>query len=176
MYSSGADRVGPPRPVRAWPRGTLRVMADRTSSSITVAADRSAVMAVIADFGSYPDWATGVRSAEILEAAPDGRPLRVRFGLDAGVIRDSYVLAYEWDGDAAVRWQLAETGSMVTEMSGAYVLAHDGTGTNVSYELSVGTRVPMIGLLKRRAEKTIIETALKGLRSRVGSVPDSRHG
>ena len=110
-------------------------MADRTSSSITVAADRSAVMAVIADFGSYPDWATGVRSAEILEAAPDGRPLRVRFGLDAGVIRDSYVLAYEWDGDAAVRWQLAETGSMVTEMSGAYVLAHDGTGTNVSYEL-----------------------------------------
>jgi hypothetical protein len=30
----------------------------------------------------------------------------------------------------------------------------------------VGTRVPMIGMLKRRAEKTIIETALKGLRTR----------
>ena len=146
-------------------------MADRTSASITVAAGRSTVMAAIADFESYPDWATGVRSAEVLSTTSDDRPLRVRFGLDAGMIRDSYVLAYEWDGDTAVRWHLAEPGSMVTEMSGAYVLADDGPGTKVSYELAVGTRVPMIGMLKRRAEKMIIETALKGLKSRAESIP-----
>jgi hypothetical protein len=29
----------------------------------------------------------------------------------------------------------------------------------------------MIGMLKRRAEKTIIETALKGLKSRAESIP-----
>jgi len=144
-------------------------MADKTSSSISVSASRETVMGVIADFSSYPDWATGVRSAEVLETGPDGHPLRVRFGLDAGVIRDSYVLAYEWDSDNAVRWQLREPGSMVTEMSGAYVLTDDGPGTKVSYELAVGTRMPMIGLLKRRAEKTIITTALKGLKSRVES-------
>ena len=45
------------------------------------------------------------------------------------MIKDSYVLGYDWDGDAAVRWQLAEPGSMVTEMSGAYLLAEDGAGT-----------------------------------------------
>jgi Polyketide cyclase / dehydrase and lipid transport len=144
-------------------------MADRTSASITVATGRVTVMRVIADFASYPDWATGVRSAEVLSMV-DGRAERVRFGLDAGMIRDSYVLTYEWDGDAAVRWQLAEAGSMVTEMSGAYLLADDGSGTSVSYELSVGTRVPMIGMLRRRAEKTIIETALKGLKSRAESI------
>jgi hypothetical protein len=146
-------------------------MADRTSSSITVGAGRSKVMGIIADFGSYPDWATGVRSADVLSTDTDGRPLSVRFGLDAGMIRDSYVLAYEWDGDAAVRWHLAQPGSMVTEMSGAYLLAEDGPRTKVSYELAVGTRVPMIGILKRRAEKTIIDTALKGLKSRAESIP-----
>ena len=151
-------------------------MADRTSSSITVAAPPATVMGVIADFGAYPEWATGVRSAEAVEAGPDGRPRRVRFGLDAGVIRDSYVLAYDWDGDASVRWELAEAGSMVTEMSGAYLLTDDGTGTRVSYELAVGTRLPMIGLLKRRAEKTIIDTALKGLKSRAESVSDQAQG
>jgi carbon monoxide dehydrogenase subunit G len=146
-------------------------MADKTSSSIAVAASRAAVMGVIADFESYPQWASGVRSAEVLETGHSGRAQRVRFGLDAGVIRDSYVLAYEWDGDTAVRWQLHEPGSMVTEMSGAYVLTDDGPGTKVSYELAVGTRVPMIGPLKRRAEKTIITTALKGLKSRAESNP-----
>jgi hypothetical protein len=144
-------------------------MADRTSSSITVAANRATVMGVIADFAAYPDWATGIRSAEVLAVGPGGRPERVRFGLDAGVIRDTYVLAYEWDGDEAARWQLAEAGSVVTEMSGEYVLAEESGSTKVRYELAVGTKVPL-GLLKRRAEKTIIETALKGLKSRAESV------
>ncbi len=144
-------------------------MADKTSSSIAITATRQTVMSVIADFGSYPDWATGVKSAEVLETGSDGRARRVRFGLDAGVIRDSYVLVYEWDGDGAVRWQLDESGSMVTEMSGAYELSDDGSSTKVNYELTVGTRVPMIGMLKRRAEKTIITTALKGLKSRAES-------
>jgi Polyketide cyclase / dehydrase and lipid transport len=148
-------------------------MADRTSSSITVAAGRADVMGVIADFAAYPDWAAGIRSAEVVEPGDGGdltRPHRVRFSLDAGIIRDSYVLAYDWDGDGAVRWQLAEPGSMVTEMSGAYVLTDAGAGTHVSYELAVGTRLPMIGMVKRRAEKTIIDTALKGLKARAESV------
>lgn len=154
-------------------RGTLHVMADRTSSTITVAADPAAVMAVIADFGAYPDWATGVRAAEVVEAGPDGRPRLVRFVLDAGMIRDSYVLAYEWDSTTAVRWQLAEAGSMVTEMSGAYLLAGEDGATRVSYELAVGTRVPLPGLIRRRAEKTIVDTALRGLRSRVEAGPSA---
>ena len=150
-------------------RGTLHVMTDRTSSSITVAADRATVMAIIADFGAYPDWATGVRAAEVVETDQGGGPRRVRFSLDAGVIRDTYVLAYDWDTDVAVRWQLAEAGSMVTEMSGAYLLADEGGATKVSYELAVGTKMPLPGLIRRRAEKTIIDTALRGLKSRAES-------
>jgi Polyketide cyclase / dehydrase and lipid transport len=149
-------------------------MADRTSSSISMSAARGTVMGVIADFAAYPDWATGVRSAQIVEQGDEARPRRVRFALDAGIIKDSYVLAYDWDGDTAVRWQLAEAGTMVTEMSGAYQLADDGPGTRVSYELAVGTRLPMLGLLKRRAEKTIIDTALKGLKSRAERMQDER--
>ena len=152
-------------------RGTLHLMTDRTSASITVAADRATVMGVISDFGTYPEWAKGVSSAEVVESGPGGRPLRVRFGLDVSVIKDSYVLAYEWDGDAGVSWRLAEAGSMVTEMSGAYQLVTDGPATNVSYELAVGTRMPLPGLVKRRAERSIIDTALKGLKARAESRP-----
>lgn len=146
-------------------------MADRTTSSITVAAPRATVMKVIADFGAYPRWATGIRSAEVIDAGGDGRARRVRFVIDAGVIKDSYMLAYEWDADAAVHWELAEAGTMISQMSGGYALAGDEGGTTVTYELSVGLKVPMIGLLRRRAEKTIIDTALKGLRARAESLP-----
>jgi hypothetical protein len=56
-------------------------------------------------------------------------------------------------------------------MSGAYLLKDEsGGGTSVTYELAVGLAVPMIAMMKRRAEKTIIDTALKGLRSRAQKV------
>ena len=141
-------------------------MADSTTASITVAAPRADVMAVIADFASYPEWASAVRSAEIVGRDGGGRASQVRFGLDAGVIRDSYVLSYDWDGDDGVRWDLAEPGSVITALSGGYLLADADAGTKVTYDLAVDVRVPMPGMLKRRAEKTIIETALKGLRDR----------
>lgn len=142
-------------------------MADKTSSTMTIEAPRSVIMAVIADFGAYPQWASGVRSAEVLQTGPDGLPERVRLTIDAGVIKDSYVLSYLWQGDEQVQWEIAERGAAVSEMSGAYRLDESGDGTRVTYELAVGLAIPMIGMLKRRAEKTIIDTALKGLRTRV---------
>jgi len=122
-------------------------------------------MAVIADFPGYPQWAAAVRGAEVL-SADAGRATAVRFTLDAGVIKDSFVLGYDWDEDARVRWHLAEAGSVISEMTGGYDLADRGDETEVTYELAVGIKVPMIGILKRRAEKAIIDTALKGLKTR----------
>jgi hypothetical protein len=37
----------------------------------------------------------------------------------------------------------------------------------VTYRLAVDVKIPMIGLLKRRAEKVIVDTALKELKKRV---------
>jgi ribosome-associated toxin RatA of RatAB toxin-antitoxin module len=141
-------------------------MTDKTTSSIAIAAPRHDVMAVVADFGAYPQWATGVRAADVLTSDPDGRASRVRFQFDAGIIKDNYVLHYDWDGDAQVSWELDEAGAVISEMSGSYQLADEGHSTQVRYELAVGIRVPMIGMLKRRAEKMIIDAALKGLKSR----------
>jgi carbon monoxide dehydrogenase subunit G len=147
-------------------------MANKTASSITVAAPKSDVMAVIADFADYPRWAAALRSADVLEAGPDGRAARVRFRLDAGVLRDTYVLAYTWDDDEQVSWQLAEPGTVIAEMTGAYHLSDHGAGAEVNYELAVDVRIPMPGLLKRKAEKMIIDTALKGLKARTESLAD----
>ncbi len=148
-------------------------MADRTTSSIVVGMPRKDVMAVIADFAAYPEWATGVRSAEVLSTVGE-RAATVRFTLDVGVIKDSYVLGYDWDGDARVRWNLAEPGSVISEMSGGYELADRGDGTEVTYELAVAIKVPMPGIVKRRAEKMIIDTALKGLKSRAETIGRGR--
>lgn len=143
-------------------------MAEQTTSSIIVNAVPADIMDVIADFEAYPDWADSVRETEVLSTGKDGRPKQVRFRVDAGAISDEYTLDYTW-APTEVRWTLVEA-KMLKGMDGAYVLDEQGDGgTEVTYRLAVEISIPMIGLLKRKAEKVIIDTALKGLKKRVES-------
>jgi hypothetical protein len=143
-------------------------VADQTSSSIVIAAPPAEVMSVIADFDSYPAWAHGVRVSRVVqESAVPGRPLQVYFELDASPIRDAYTLEYDWRGDDAVSWWLVQ-GKLLKGMDGTYDLAVRGDGgTEVTYHLTVEISVPMIGMLRRKAERVIIDSALKGLKHRV---------
>jgi ribosome-associated toxin RatA of RatAB toxin-antitoxin module len=144
-------------------------MAEQTTSSIIIDAAPAQVMAVIADFPAYPEWAHGMKQVEVVEEGTDGRADKVHFELDAAPIKDSYTLAYDWQGDAAVRWNLVE-GRMLKAMQGAYELRPSDPGTEVTYRLAVDLSIPMIGMLRRKAEKIIIDTALKGLKKRVESL------
>lgn len=135
-------------------------------------------MAVIADFPAYPEWAKAVRQTEVLETDADGRAKQVRLTLDAGPVKDVYTLEYDWAADGlSVSWHLVK-GQMQKAQDGQYLLepienpntsAGDGSGTRtrVTYTLSVELALPMIGLLRRKAEKMVMDTALKELKRRV---------
>lgn len=145
-------------------------MPDESTQSITIDADPADIMGVIADFPNYPKWAGSVKKAEVLEDGTDGRARRVAFVLDAGIVRDQYELAYRWSGDTRVEWDLTE-GQMMRAQHGCYDLRSDAPGrTLVTYSLSVDLIIPMLGLLKRKAERVVMDTALKELKKRVESL------
>jgi ribosome-associated toxin RatA of RatAB toxin-antitoxin module len=142
-------------------------MADQTTQSIEIAAPADEVMAVIADLPSYPSWADGITRADVLESDSRGRPSVVHMALDKAVVRDEYTLAYDWADDGmSVSWRLLK-GQMQKAQNGSYVLSQHGDRTTVTYSLSVELNIPMIGMLRRKAEKVIIDTALKELKRRV---------
>ncbi|MGH3939268.1 MAG: SRPBCC family protein [Pseudonocardiaceae bacterium] len=142
-------------------------MADQSTKSIVINAAPEAIMDVIADFDAYPKWAMAVKRAEVIIPGSDGRAERVRFKLDAGVVKDEYELAYVWSEDGlAVHWELVK-GQMQKAQHGSYVLQPAGQSTKVTYSLTVDLAIPMISLIKRQAEKVILDTALKGLKRQV---------
>jgi ribosome-associated toxin RatA of RatAB toxin-antitoxin module len=145
-------------------------MADQTTSSIVIDAPPGAVMDVIADFPAYPTWATGVATADVVSEFADGRAEKVFFKFDVSPIKDEYTLVYVWSGDEQVTWQLDE-GKMLKALDGAYILTDLGNGsTDVTYRLALDVSIPLIGMLKRKGEKILIDAALKGLKKRVESL------
>jgi ribosome-associated toxin RatA of RatAB toxin-antitoxin module len=143
-------------------------MADQSTQSILIDAPPAAIMAVIGDFAAYPQWAGSVKATEVLSTGADGRPAQVKFMLDAGPIKDEYVLDYTWSGDERVDWNLVRA-NMQKSQQGSYVLVPRGGSTEVTYHLAVDLVIPMLGMLKRKAEKVIMDTALKELKKRVES-------
>ncbi|HEX3003772.1 MAG TPA: SRPBCC family protein [Angustibacter sp.] len=146
-------------------------MADRTESSTVVEAAPADVLALIADFDAYPEWTGAVKSAQVLARGTAGRAKQVRFELDAGAIKDTYVLEYAWKvakaGTGTVTWWLVEAENVLKALDGSYTLTGEPGGpTTVTYQLAVDVRIPMLGMLKRKAEKGIISTALQELKKR----------
>ena len=145
-------------------------MADQTESNIVIDAAPAAIMDVIADLPAYPEWSDGITAVKVLSVyEDDNRPADAHFSLSSGAIKDDYELEYDWDGDRKVSWTLTK-GDMLTAMDGVYELTPNGDGTTtVHYRLAVDVKIPMIGMIKRKAEKVIVDTALKGLKKRVES-------
>ena len=141
-------------------------MAQQTESSIVIDASAAQVMEVIADLGPYPEWA-GVKATRVLATFPDGRPKEVEMTIDSGPIKDTYSIRYQWHGDRRVNWQLTES-TVLRDLDGTYLVIDRGDGTSeVTYRLMVDLTIPIIGTIKRKAEKAIVDTALKGLKKRV---------
>jgi len=140
-------------------------VAEQTESSIEISASAEEVMAVIADFDSYPDWVDSIKTAEVLTWADD-MPQTVRMVLDSGPIKDEYTMELTWPDELTARWRLVE-GKLLKAMDGAYELEPLGPDTTVTYTLTVDINLPLVAMLKRTAEKTIIDNALRGLKKRV---------
>lgn len=145
-------------------------MADSSTQSIIIGASPDRVATVICDFPRYPEWAEAVRRAEVIEEYEDGYASQVRFTLDAGVLADEYVLAYEYAEDISrIEWHLVAPSKMQKSQRGSYDLVGDaaGTTTTVTYTLEVELSVAMLGMFRRKAEKMIMDAALKQLKRRV---------
>jgi uncharacterized membrane protein len=141
-------------------------MAEQSTQSIVIDAPAADVMAVIADFPAYPQWVAAAKEVEVLETGDDGRARQVHFVLDAGAVKDDYVLDYTWDDDRKVSWTLVK-GQMQKRQEGSYTLEESDGRTEVTYRITIDLSIPMLGLIKRKAEKVILDTALKELKKRV---------
>jgi carbon monoxide dehydrogenase subunit G len=141
-------------------------VAEQTEGSTEIEGTPQQIIEVIADFESYPEWAEGIRSAQVKERDGEGRGTQVAFEFAAMGFTASYTLAYEYREDR-VSWTTVEASGTLRDLEGEYELEPLDGDTRVTYRLAVDLAVSLPGFLKRRADRTAIRSALEGLKSRV---------
>jgi carbon monoxide dehydrogenase subunit G len=146
-------------------------MADTSTQSILIQAPPDRVAAVICDFPRYPEWADAMKQVEVVSEYDDGYAAQVRFLMDAGVMTDDYTLEYSYADDLSrIEWQLAAPSKTQKSQQGSYDLRATDGGTTVTYTIEVELSIGMLGMFRRKAEKMIMDTALKQLKRRAESI------
>ncbi len=143
-------------------------MSDRVTEHTTIEASPEVVRAVLLDFPAYPEWATDLKSVEVLSTDDEDRGLEVRYRA-AGMGKSTvYTLRYDYEDPARVAWVLQD-GDITRKLDGHYELQAVDGGTEVTYELEVDLIVPLPGFVKRRTQGKIMHTALHELKTRAES-------
>ncbi|HZD01097.1 MAG TPA: SRPBCC family protein [Actinomycetes bacterium] len=143
-------------------------MAEHAEGAIEVSATAKEIMAVIADFESYPEWVGNMQEVEVLERDRRGRGSLVAFKLRTPVMAAAYTLAYAYASrDRGMSWTYHE--GTLQDLSGSYELEPLDGSTRVTYRLDVEIGMPLPGLVKRQAARQIVRSALNDLKRRVES-------
>lgn len=138
--------------------------AHAAEHTVVAAAAPEACFAVATDFAAYPQWASAVASATVLEDGPE--PV-VEFVVDAKVRRIRYVLRYHLEPPRRLWWDYVEGDARSVE--GEYRFEPADGGTAMTYRLAIdpGRLVP--GPVKKLLVETVMKGSVTDLRKRVES-------
>ena len=143
-------------------------MSEFSENSISIDADPDSVRKVLFDLAGYPTWSTEIKSVQVIESDDQNRPTKVKIAVDAGVLRDSVILDYDYSQAPAKLSFSLDDADLLTEMSGAYLTAENSEGgTLVTYQMKVGLSMPVPAMMRQKVERATIDLALKQLKNKI---------
>jgi ribosome-associated toxin RatA of RatAB toxin-antitoxin module len=143
-------------------------MSEKSSSTIVIDAPLAEVQAALFDIATYPEWLTSIKKADVLEKDDQGRAIKAKLAIDAGMMKDRVTLDYDWSAAPASLSFSMDDADLLTQMDGTYFIkALDEDSTQVTYELTVAVSLPVPSMMITKAQQQTIDAALKELAARV---------
>jgi uncharacterized protein YndB with AHSA1/START domain len=168
------------------------VLEASESREIVIDAPIETVYEVITDFERYPEWASALKRASIVELPEDKGstdssdpsrqyPRVVEFEGGALGFGVRYKLEYEFDPPRLLKWRLVDgeikgflIRAAIRSLEGSYEFERLSEGrTKATYRLSVV--VPLaVGPLRAKAEQIVMDTGLADLKKRAEQLAAKR--
>ena len=139
-------------------------MSEKSVSTVVIDAPLADVQAALFEIGSYPEWLSSIKKADVIERDGEDRVLKAKLAIDAGMMKDRVTLDYDWSAAPATLSFTMDEADLLTQMDGTYTLkALDADSTQVTYELEIAVSMPVPAMMITKGQQQTIDAALKEL-------------
>ncbi len=135
------------------------------STTVEVAAGADAIMAIVADFESYPQWNEEIKGCWVLARYDDGRPSQLR--LDVVVLGQpgTFVSAVYYPGENEI-YTVLQQGDHFNKQEQKFSVVAVGPMSLLTVDLDVETKLPLPNPMVKKAIGDTLEYLADNLKAR----------
>jgi ribosome-associated toxin RatA of RatAB toxin-antitoxin module len=135
------------------------------SKTVEVSASADSIIAIVADFESYPQWNDEVKGVWVLARYDDGRPSQLRLDAAVSGFDISYIQAVYYPGENQIQ-TVMQQGDLFSKQEQLFSVVAMGATTLLTVDLDVETTMPVPAPMVKKMVNDALEHLAGNLKSR----------
>jgi ribosome-associated toxin RatA of RatAB toxin-antitoxin module len=135
------------------------------SKTVEVAASAASIMAIVADFESYPRWNEEIKGCWILARYDDGRPSQLRLDTSVQGMDGTYIQAVYYPGDNQIQ-TVMQQGDLFKKQEQVFSVVDMGSTTLLTVDLDVEVTLPVPAPMVKKVVNDALEHLADNLKAR----------
>lgn len=135
------------------------------SKTLEVAADAQTILAIVADFESYPQWNNEVTAVYILARYHDGRPSQLRIDTEIQGHAGTYIQAVYYPGPGQIQ-TVMQQGELFTKQEQLFSVVEMGPSSLLTVDLDVETSLAVPAVMVKKVVNDALDHLAGNLKAR----------
>lgn len=135
------------------------------SKTVEVSADAAAILGIVADFESYPQWNDEVKGVWVLARYDDGRPSQLRIDTAIQGFEGTFIQAVYYPGPAQIQ-TVMQQGELFTKQNQLFSVVDMGPLSLLTVDLDVETSLAVPNLMVKKLVNDALDHLAGNLKAR----------
>lgn len=135
------------------------------SKTVEVSASAESIMAIVADFESYPQWNEEVKGVWVLARYDDGRPSQLRLDASVSGFDGTYIQAVYYPGENQIQ-TVMQQGELFSKQEQLFSVVAMGPISLLTVDLDVETSMPVPKPMVKKMVNDALEHLAGNLKGR----------
>ncbi|CAA0124654.1 Uncharacterised protein [Mycolicibacterium vanbaalenii] len=135
------------------------------SKTVEVAAAAESIMAIVADFGSYPQWNEEINGCWVLARYDDGRPSQLRLDVTVLGQAGTFISAVYYPGENQI-FTVLQQGDHFDKQEQKFSVVATGPTSLLTVDLEVETKLPIPAPMVKKAIGDTLDYLANNLKTR----------
>lgn len=135
------------------------------SKTVEVGADAAAILGIVADFESYPQWNDEVKGVWVLARYDDGRPSQLRIDTAIQGFEGTFIQAVYYPGPGQIQ-TVMQQGELFTKQNQLFSVVDMGPLSLLTVDLDVETSLAVPNVMVKKLVNDALDHLAGNLKAR----------